>query len=181
MLYGYCSDMEELARKSGRPSTYTKKLADGMLNRLMEGESLRHICTEDGMPDLRTVMRWLESRPDFALRYSRTRDVQADLLDDRIQQEADDANEEDWQVRKLRIETMKWRAAKLAPKKYGEIKDTQVTVAVGVQVNQLSEEQRGQLMAKKRAAIERRKSLQNGEKVVRGSEENSLPPPSEAR
>jgi hypothetical protein len=41
-------------------------------------------------------------------------------LDDEMQREADEASVDDWQVRKLRIETMKWRASKLAPKRYGD-------------------------------------------------------------
>lgn len=99
---------------------YTPELADDICSRLVEDTSLRQVALLPGMPDRATILRWLDKYPDFAAKYARARESQGDVLDDEIQREADEASVEDWQVRKLRIETMKWRAAKLAPKKYGD-------------------------------------------------------------
>jgi hypothetical protein len=74
------------------------------------------------MPGRRTVLDWLsdERHADFRTKYARTREIQGDYLDEEIQAVADGATPETVAVAKLRVETMKWRASKLAPKKYGD-------------------------------------------------------------
>lgn len=106
--------------KAGRPTDYTAELAERICGLLIEDTSLRQVSLLPDMPDRATILRWLDKYPEFATKYARARESQGDVLDDEIQREADDATSEDWQVRKLRIETMKWRASKLAPKKYGD-------------------------------------------------------------
>lgn len=51
----------------GRRSLYSDELADAICDRISEGESLRAICAEGGMPSKGTVMRWLDdgTRPEF--------------------------------------------------------------------------------------------------------------------
>ena len=46
-------------RKKGRPSLYTEVLAAQICRRLAEGETLRAICRDPGMPAISTVMGWL--------------------------------------------------------------------------------------------------------------------------
>lgn len=123
-------------RKKGRPSAYTHKIAEVICIRLMDGQSLRRICCDPKMPSQTTVFRWLmhPARDDFRERYARAREVQAEALFDETLDIADDGSN-DWmesqeggvdyngdavQRSKLRIDTRKWMAAKLAPKKYGE-------------------------------------------------------------
>jgi hypothetical protein len=123
---------------AGRPTDYSEELTDAICERIAEGESLRTICTDDGMPNKATVFRWLAKHDEFATKYAHARDVQADLLVDEMTDIADDGSN-DWMERKdddgnnigwrengealrrsaLRISTRQWIAEKLKPKKYG--------------------------------------------------------------
>ncbi len=122
--------------KKGRPSLYTEALAVKLCLRLAEGETLRAICRDEAMPDKATVLRWLgdEAKADFRDQYAHARDMQADALFDEALEIADDASG-DWSTDKdgkkvpdheniqrsrLRVDTRKWAAGKVAPKRYGD-------------------------------------------------------------
>jgi hypothetical protein len=106
--------------KTGRPSTYTAKVAEQICDRIAEGESLRTICLDDTMPDRRTVHRWLEAYPAFATKYARARELQGDAMDEKILAVADACTPETAAADRVKILAYQWRAAKLAPKKYGD-------------------------------------------------------------
>jgi hypothetical protein len=99
---------------------YSEELADRICERLIEGESLRTICADENMPSRATVLRWLADNPEFEAKCARARAIQADALAEDIQDVADSGNPDDVQRAKLRVSVMQWRAAKLAPKKYGD-------------------------------------------------------------
>jgi len=114
------------------------KVQDKILKRLMLGESLRSICSDEGMPDRTTVFNWLLEDQEFSSRYARAREVQAEVMVDEMQDIADNGAN-DWMERnsrngeapgwvingeavarsKLRLEQRRWYAEKLLPKKYG--------------------------------------------------------------
>lgn len=124
----------------GRPSDYTQELADYICAEIAEGRSLRSILREDeGMPAMSSVFKWLRLHPEFAEQYARAREAQADALADELLEIADDGRNdwmelrgEDGQPRgwkengeaiqrsRLRVDTRKWIASKLKPKKYGD-------------------------------------------------------------
>ena len=52
-------------RKTGRPTKYTKQLADKICELLSEGKSERKICKMPGMPARRTLLSWKEDNPEF--------------------------------------------------------------------------------------------------------------------
>ncbi len=123
-------------RKPGRPTRYTEAIAVKICRRLAEGESLRKICKDTSMPAISTVMGWLfdGKHADFSEQYARARDLQADKLFDEALEIAD-ATSDDWitteddkkildhehvQRSRLRVDTRKWAAGKLAPKRYGD-------------------------------------------------------------
>ncbi len=54
----------------GRPSTYSPDLAESICARLEVGESLADICRDEGMPGVRTVLRWADEREDFQAMYT---------------------------------------------------------------------------------------------------------------
>lgn len=108
------------AKPAGRPSSYSDELAATICERLMDGESLRRICLDETMPNRSTVIRWMEASPDFATKCARARELQADLMDDMILDEAEACTPENAQAARVRIAAYQWRAAKLAPKKYGD-------------------------------------------------------------
>ena len=123
----------------GAPTTFNNHIASVICTRIAEGESLREIVKDVGMPDRSTVYDWLLRHPVFADQYTRAREEQADTLADEIIAIADEQPEViavvdkntgaliehkldnaflQWQ--KNRIDARKWTAMKLKPKKYGE-------------------------------------------------------------
>ena len=130
----------------GRPSLYSQEVAHEICTRLGLGESLRKICGDDHVPSLATVMYWLNTKPDFLEQYTRAREIQAetqfDQLIDIVDQPPElsyvtDKNGELIEVKfdssyvawmKLRVDTRKWTAARMAPKKYGEHKQPEQAV-----------------------------------------------------
>lgn len=121
----------------GRPSTYTPELGAAICERLEAGESLRSILRDEAMPAWGSVWRWLRDDAEFAAQYARAREAQADTLAEELLEIADDgtndwmerygednpgwvANGEHIQRSRLRVDTRKWIASKLKPKKYGE-------------------------------------------------------------
>lgn len=106
----------------GRPSAYTPELATEICARIADGESLRAICRDDGMPDPVTVRRWLAGHEEFRTQYARAREEQADtlaeeMLDAARKEAIDQVGVAD---KRVLIDTLKWRAGKLKPKVYGE-------------------------------------------------------------
>lgn len=127
----------------GRPSLYAPELVQDICTQLSEGKSLRAICAADDMPAKWTVLRWLDEHEEFRAQYARARSMQADLYFEDTVEIADAATPETVHVDRLRVDTRKWAAAKLAPKKYGEHAKVEVTGAGGgpVGIVQYSAEQ----------------------------------------
>lgn len=127
---------EEPKRPRGRPTSYTEELAATICTRIADGESLRTICADEGMPDRVTVFRWIARHEAFRIQYMLAREDQADTIVDEILDIADDGTN-DWMLRnrgeetawvengeairrsQLRIDARKWVAGQLRPKKYG--------------------------------------------------------------
>lgn len=111
-------------KPNGRPTSYTRALADRICADLSLGKSLRKICADEDIPHQVTVIRWLQhqDRDDFRIQYARAREAQADFHADEMIDIADDvtATSESVAKAKLQIDTRKWTAAKMRPKKYGE-------------------------------------------------------------
>lgn len=122
---------------AGRPSLYSLELAAAICERLAMGESLRAICSDDDMPAMSSVFLWLTKHKEFSEQYAHARAAQADALADDVLTIADDgrndwmerhgkddagwvANGEHVQRSRLRVDARKWYAGKLAPKKYGD-------------------------------------------------------------
>lgn len=118
----------------GRPSDYSPELAVLICTRMGEGESLRSICRDDAMPALSTVFRWLAADKAFQEQYVRAMDARATLLAEEILEIADDGRNDTYTDEdgneatnhdviarsRLRVDSRKWLAARMSPKKYGD-------------------------------------------------------------
>lgn len=98
--------------------TYSPDTKDKVCQLIAEGKSLREIAAEKGMPHQATVCLWAVTDEAFYEQYARAREIQAELRADELVEIAD--GEGDVQRDRLRIDTRKWVAAKLLPKKYGD-------------------------------------------------------------
>lgn len=125
--------MSDTKRKIGRPTDYTKDMADKICEKISGGLSLRAICAEPGMPARGTVYRWLIENADFQDQYTRAREKQADYFAEEIIEIADSAEAESAAVSKakLQIDARKWAASKIAPKKYGDKQEIDVKSSDG--------------------------------------------------
>lgn len=108
-----------MAHAGGRPTIYTVALGELICDRISDGESLKKITDEEGMPDRKSVHTWLIKDEEFLHKYEAARDLQADVYADEMDDIAHDAKL-DVQRARLIIDTRKWTAAKLKPKKYGD-------------------------------------------------------------
>jgi len=124
------------APKRGRPSDYSPEIARTFCYRLIEGESLRRICADAGMPDKATIFRWITRHKEFRDQYALARECQAEALSDESLEIARDSSGDfvkkvlpDGKVvlvpdlanierARLRISALHWMAGRLAPKKY---------------------------------------------------------------
>jgi len=133
-----------------RPSKYSGTLADKICSRLAEGESLRSVCRDDGMPDKSTVFRWLREQEGFRDQYAHAKAESADAMVEDILDIADDGTNDwmekldsegeliGWQTNgealqrsKLRVDTRKWIASKLKPKVYGDRQQVEHSGSIG--------------------------------------------------
>ncbi len=105
------------------------EIQERVITEIQTGRSLRQVCGDEGMPNFRTVQRWIVSDGSFAVRYARARTAQADTLFDRMEavEEAVSAGTMDSHAARVVLDSMRWRASKLAPKVYGDRLDVQVS------------------------------------------------------
>lgn len=123
--------------ETGRPTDFTQTLSDQICAQIADGQSLRTICRAEGMPDKSTVFRWLRIHTSFRDQYTRAREAAADAFVEEMLDIADEGSN-DWMElndgenvsyrvngeainrSRLRVDTRKWIASRLQPKKYGE-------------------------------------------------------------
>lgn len=105
----------------GRPTVYTPELADRMMIEIAAGMSVRALCEDHSWtPDKKTFYTWMYKHPEFLHKYDKAKQAQAAWAAELIEEISDTATNEDIQVAKLRVDTRKWTASRLLPKKYGD-------------------------------------------------------------
>lgn len=101
--------------------------------RVMEGESVRSICSDEQMPAKSTVFAWLAQDVNFRQAYVLAKQILAEQYAEEIISISDDStgdyvetdrgmevDRENVQRSRLRVDSRKWLAGKLAPKRYGD-------------------------------------------------------------
>jgi hypothetical protein len=137
------ANAEETKKPHGRPTLYTPELADEILTRLSNGETLTSICRPDTMPSRGTVHAWKAKDAEFSKRFARAKDDGWDAIADDCLEIANTPLEgvietsKEWGVetkredmlghRKLQIETRLKLLAKWDPKRYGDKIDVNAT------------------------------------------------------
>lgn len=96
-----------------------KALQDSICERMADGESLRKICAEEVMPNKGTVMRWLAADKEFEAMYSQALLLRGELYGEEVVAVADD-NSIPADQKRIMVDSRKWTAARLLPKKYGD-------------------------------------------------------------
>lgn len=106
----------------GRPTTFSQQLVDRICKRISEGESLRTICKDNGMPALSSVLLWVtqQEHKDFSEQYERACNARAEHIFDGLLEIADKKKGETVSRSRLRVDTRKWYLSKVLPKKFGD-------------------------------------------------------------
>lgn len=97
-----------------------EKIQKKICEELATGKSLLSICENKEIPSRHVVYGWLESNQDFQDNYRRARSIQADIVFEECMAIADSCGNEDVNKARLMIDTRKWVAGKMKPKKYGD-------------------------------------------------------------
>jgi hypothetical protein len=124
---------EARRKPTGRPSSYTFEVSEQICEQMAGGKGLRAICSQEGMPDRHTVLKWLNERPEFVTRYAQARECLMDWYAEEILRIAfDDSGDliidgdrvmsghHVVQRARLKVDTVKWIMAKLHPGRYGD-------------------------------------------------------------
>lgn len=126
----------------GRPTLYTQEIADKLCALLADGQSMRKACESEDMPCKTTIFMWLRTNEEFLNQYTQAKEEAAESFADNINDIAENVgspvfDEEGNLVyvdgkplmqvdmvainhAKLIIDTLKWSASKLKPKRYGD-------------------------------------------------------------
>lgn len=116
-------------------SIRTPEAAAEICRRIAEGASLRSICATEGMPGRTAVLTWLADDAAFAGQYARAREAQREFLHEDLVELADSALGKpaaDVQAIRLAVDTRKWAASKLWPRKYGERGEQSMPIALNL-------------------------------------------------
>lgn len=121
----------------GRPTKYTKELADLICEQLADGKSMRTVCRQEGMPSMSTVFKWLREDLAFSQQYEKAKEESSDAMAEDLLDIADTPvmgeiktikpdgtieikQDEMLGHRRLQVDTRKWLMSKMKPKKYGD-------------------------------------------------------------
>ena len=106
-----------------KPIPRTPELLDSILSRVSDGEPLRAILREPGMPAFRTWYDWLRQDPELSARFAKARRDGYDAIADRVRETARGVGPDasgDVKRDKLIIYTDLQLLARWDPKRYGE-------------------------------------------------------------
>ncbi len=101
-----------------RPSKYSKIIAEEILSRYADGETLSKICKDKHMPKRTTIYRWRSNHPEFGDAYLLAQEQHSDALIDEAGEIVD--TELNPQRAKVRADHRSWIASRLCRNKWGD-------------------------------------------------------------
>jgi len=104
----------------GRPTDYCDKIAIDICEQISMGKSLRTICQDEKMPSVRTVCTWKRKHPEFLQQYDSACIERSDMLVEDMLHIADTSDPSEAAKTRIQVDTRRWAASKMKPKKYGE-------------------------------------------------------------
>jgi hypothetical protein len=131
-------------KKQGRPTIYSEELANRICQIVATNvEGLPTLCNKfDEMPHEDTIKQWRWEKPLFSAKYAEAKRFQAELMAESLEELMRDAEKDAFHdehgnrrldsgllgLARLRVDTRKWQASKLAPKIYGDKQTVSTTV-----------------------------------------------------
>ena len=105
-------------RKPFRSDTVDLDKFNEIIERMMNGETITKLCSKLEFPDYHVFVNWVAYDPDLYTKYARAKQVQADYFAEQIIDISDD--ETNPQRARNRMDSRRWHASKIAPRKYGD-------------------------------------------------------------
>ncbi|WP_309643004.1 hypothetical protein [Phenylobacterium sp.] len=106
-------------KRGGSVSIYTPELGEAICSRIAAGESVLAIADDAAMPCTVSIYNWARRNDEFRQMYLAAKDIAADMMFDLARDIALETTEATVRSDTLRIRTLRWHIAQLAPKKYG--------------------------------------------------------------
>lgn len=121
-------------KKSGRPTMYTPELADEICDAIASSElGLCHLVDQNPhWPERQIIFIWRRRHPEFDDKYTRAKEAQVEVSVEHMQEIMNEPHKyEDYEtgvikidhsMLRLKMDSIKWQASKLKPKKFGDNK-----------------------------------------------------------
>lgn len=105
-----------------RPKECTQELIEAICTKIIEGASIRSVCLDRNMPSITRFYQWIEFDENLQKQYARACEARGHYKFEQIDEVVKDmrAGTVDAAQARVEIEAVKWQAAKLNPKKYGD-------------------------------------------------------------
>ena len=136
-------DHKELIMAGGRPTKYTKELAEEICDRIAtNSKGILKLCEDNShWPNRSTIFKWKLDNQSFSDLYDKAKTTQLEVLYDDLISISDDTsqdliendkgkmvcNNEYVNRSRLKIDTRKWILERLAPKKFGTKQENTVS------------------------------------------------------
>lgn len=108
--------------KAGRPELYTPEIAEKIVERLSNGETLIEICNTDGIPSRASIFRWYKSHPEFEAQCARARTLKGEVFESKAVAIAEAVlrGELDHKAGQAAANIYQWAAKVNCPKMYSD-------------------------------------------------------------
>ena len=105
------------------PSKKTPEIVGRFLEAIRNGRSAAQACKAEGMPSTQTILNWAESDPDFAAQYDKAKEERGNYYGELVAEislAGLQGKYKDSGMLRAAIDGLKWSAARMAPKAYGD-------------------------------------------------------------
>jgi len=126
------------------------KVFNYILEEIESGRAVRNVLMDSNTPSSSTFFKWIDENKDLAKQYARACETRGDAKFESIENDYNEEPQRDletgkidtgWvQLQRLKIDTKKWEASKLNPKKYGDRVQSEV-INKNIDITNLSEEE----------------------------------------
>lgn len=121
----------------GRLTTFTEEIAFEICDKVAQGAPIINVLDSDARyPSFNTFCRWKQLSSELRDRYAQAMRDRSDRMDSEIQRYIDmcESGKLDAMTARVLIDTLKWRAAKLYPRQWGDNARLALTADEGSQV-----------------------------------------------
>ncbi len=134
--------IQKQPKKTGRPTAFNPKVADQILSRIANGETLTKIAETLNIP-IQNFYNWMDNNQGFLERYHRSREQQARTLVDKLIEETEGLENDRALAVRVRADVIRWVAQRYNPQQFSDSKRIELSGEVNhTHIHQLAPAQR---------------------------------------